>query len=586
MKVGELFKRKCHLVLLLIFTTLSLLIFYKYMYVLHPEVAFMDTLRFLTYFENSERGTASLFSTWSQGEHRGYLPQIFVYLNAKFFKFDVFGATLSSGIVLALTGMLLGLEQYRTLFTKDQQIFSWLPFISIVVFTYFALFSLANWELYSLDVGAVLFGKNLVFILYWIGLDWVLSDSRQQLVLRWVLLLSGPFIVLVLAFGWSYAFVITTTITALVANPANGEVRRFRNYLLIVLFISQIIYVVAGYYLGAGSYAVSGKIASVGNVFISFLFAFSSGFMGAETITSLGIPLWGQLAPPIVLMSTLAWLSLSIVISKFKVPLVAVALVIYALFHIVAVSYARGRFDPRLAMAPRYYMDISLFFIGFFWIAILFVKEGNLKKTTKKIVTMVSIMLALFFLVGQGVTSQNEWVKAPYRHYAFNRMRDITLSGVTSVEEARILQTPNIQVAQRGVNVQRAFGLGPFRYIDCTTPVFISGSFDKEKIGWIGKEAKIVIKNCGGDLKLKVFVPDSFLAKMIWVSINGGQLFQTQLVSGQETGFDVPVQEKNAQYINVTVIVDATTRPSDLQIGSRDMRSLGILISSITSNHY
>lgn len=586
MKVNGLFKTKCYFVLLIILMIPTLLIFYKYMYVLHPEVAFMDTLRFLTYFENSERGTASLFSTWNQGEHRGFIPQISVYLNAKFFKLDVFGATLSSGIVLALTGILLGLEQCRTLSEKGRQQLSWIPFISLVVFTYFALFSLANWELYSLDVGVVLFGKNLVFILYWIGLDRVLGDSRQQPVLQWALLLSGPLIVLVLAFGWSYAFVLTTMITAFLASPANKETKRFRSYLLFVLFISQIIYVVVGYSLGAGSYAVPGKIASVGNVFIGFLFALSSGFMGTETITSLGMPVWGQLVPSIMLMGSVVWLSLNIVLSKFKMPLVAVALVIYAVFHMIAVSYSRGRFDPRLAMAPRYYMDISLFFIGVFWIAILFIKDGDLTKFTKKIVTIMSLILVLFFLVGQGITFQNEWVKAPYRHYAFNQMRNITLLGVNNIEEARTLQAPNIQVAQNGVNVQRVFGLGPFRQVGCSTPIYISGLFDKDENGWIGKEAKMVIKNCGGNLKLKVFVPDSFLAKMIWVSIDGGQLFQAQLVPGQETGFDVPVQEKNAQYLNVTVIVDITTRPSDLQLGSSDTRSLGIVISSITTKNY
>jgi hypothetical protein len=555
---------------LLALTTLSLVIFYEYMRILHPQVAFMDTLRFLTYFENSERGTASLLSTWYQGEHRGFSPQLVVYLNAKIFKFDVFGATLSSGAALAVTGMLLGLEQYRTMSEQGQRRVSLITFISLAALTFLTLFSLANWELYSVDVGVALFGRNLIFILYWIGLDRALETFNRPLALRWALLISSPVIVLVFALGWSYAFVLATIISACVARPADAEAKSFRRTLLITLVASQLVYVAGGYFLSTegGNYAPSGKIASLGNAATGFFFMLSSVFIGTETITSLGVPVWMQFAVALALIGAVLWLGVSVVFSKYRIPLVPLALMIYAGSHMAAISYARGRFDPQLAMAPRYYMDLSLLFIAFFWTATLFIRGGNISHWKKNITVAGLIILVVLFLVGQGITLKDEWAKAPYRHDAFNRMRNVTLTGVTSAEEATLLQS-NILVAKRGVDVQRAYGLGPFRDIGCATPIHISGWFDQDDNGWIGKEANMRIKNCGGDLRLNVFVPKSFSTKTVWVSIEGGPFFQTKLMPGQATSIDVPVQGKNAQYLNITVTVDATTKLSDLQPGSK-----------------
>jgi hypothetical protein len=579
--LGQLYSGKGYLIVILFIASISLSIFFKYMYVLHPEVAFMDTLRFLTYFDDSERGTASLFSTWIQGEHRSYLAQFFVYMNAKILKFDVFGATLSSGIIIALTGILLGIEQYRTLSDKSRRRLSLPVFFGLVAITFFTLFSLANWELYSVDVGVTLFGKNLVFILYWIGLERALLETPKQLILRIVLLLSGPTIVLVLSSGWSYAFVFTTIICGFVVSPVNKEAKKFRGYLFVVLLMSQIIYVVAGYYLGAGSYSSLGRSASVLNVVIGFFFALSSGFMGVETITSLGMPVWVQLVAPMVLIITVAWLTIMVVVSKFRIPLVAIALVIYSVLHIAAVAYARGRYDPLLAMAPRYYMDISLFFIGFFWIAMLFIREGHIIKIKKFIFISVLFILALLFLVGQGITCKDEWLKAPYRHQAFNKMRYITLKGVTSIDDARFLQAPNIEVAARGVNIQRSYGLGPFRGIECSAPLNLSGLFGDDE--WIGSNTNLLIKNCGGNLHLKVFLPYTFSTKLVGVSVDGDDFNYTKIEPGKVTDINLSLSGNNKKYLDIIIVVDQTTNPSDIQSGSTDRRKLGVIVSSITT---
>ncbi|MGT2507926.1 hypothetical protein [Cupriavidus basilensis] len=294
--------------------------FTAYMRVLHPQAAFMDSMRFLMYFDDVERGRASLLSTWNQGDHHGLFTQIVVYLNAKLFGFSVFGATLLSGLVLAITGIVLGLDQYRTL--NPRGTVNFLAFVGLAATTFLALFSLANWELYSVDVGVTLFGKNLIFILYWIGLERTLRSSDASKVLRWTILASTPVIVLVFAYGWAYAFVIASIFCVFVSDRKDEGAVRFQRAVVGVLAISFVLYVVGGYVFPVKhpAFAPLTGNSSLLNAVVGFSFALSSAFMGSETITSLGLPLWVQHLAAFVLLGTASGIVVAGSFSSKKLP--------------------------------------------------------------------------------------------------------------------------------------------------------------------------------------------------------------------------------------------------------------------------
>jgi hypothetical protein len=552
--------------------------FVAYMRVLHPQVVFMDSLRFLMYFDNSEQGRASLLSTWDQGEHHGLIAQTAVYLNAKLFGLSVFPAALLSGLVLAITGIVLGLHQYRTL--KPQGTVSFLAFMGLAAITFLALFSLANWELYALDVGSTLFIKNFIFILYWVGLERALGSSGGSKALRWTILASTPVIILVLAYGWAYAFVIASIFCIFVADPKDEGAVRFRRAVAGVLVISIVLFVVGGY-------VVPNEISRAGNpsllnAVVGLAFALSTAFMGSETITSLGLPTWVQYLAAFVLLGTASGIVVAGSFSSKKLPLLPLVLILYGGLHVAAVSYARGRFDPAITMAPRYSLDITLIVIGVIWSTFLAIKSTSMTGVTSKMLAVLALVISLAFVVGHGITASDEWTKAPYRHDVYTRMQDVTLFGVNTKEDAALLQQP-IELARRGVEVQREYGLGPYRRIGCAEPVHGAGWLDKrDGSGWISGSARAVLRNCGGTLVLNAYIPDSWPARNISVSVSGAAPTVVRIIPGVGTPVYVPVST-TSKFLDVKITVDKTTRPSLISKTSLDDRDLGLIVTSMRS---
>lgn len=571
---------KSHLPVVIILTvaTLCFVMFFTYMQILHPLTPFMDALGFFRHYENSELGKASILSTWNAAEHRALLSQIIFYLNAKLFNYSVFGLAVCSGFVISLTGILIGVEQHRSMSVAGQRKVNLMMFSGLVAITFFTLFSLANWELYSLELGFVLFAKNFIFIIYWIGLGRVLLSPARQLVLRVSLLLTGPVIVLFVAAGWSYAFVAASIICAYVVRPANTESRTFRIWLLVALAGSQLAYVTAGFLtVGQGAFHPTGTIASFNNAITGVIYALSSIFMGSETLVSFGVTMWVKLFIFVLLIAVIAWIAFMVISRRVEIPFLPLAFILYASMHVAAVSYARGRFGPDLAMAPRYYMDLSLLLIGVVWCSAFFIAEGQLSQWLNRIgYTSVSALIVIF-LIGQGITTKDEWTKAPYRHEAFSRMREITLWGVETPEQASFLQQP-FSSAKQGAEVQRRYSLGPFKDINCTSPFHVTGWFHD---GWIGKEATSVIRNCEKSFRFKVFTPEVFPVQILSISINGNPPYLGKTIPGQ--GFPVVLPIQTGTYLNVTMKIEPAVKPSDLGNGGGDVRTLGVMVSDMST---
>lgn len=564
--------------IVLVLAVIFLAGFIAYMRVLHPQVVFMDSLRFLMYFDDAEQGRASLLSTWDQGQHHGLIAQTAVYLNAKFFGLRVFSAALLSGLVLAITGIVLGLYQYRTL--KPKGAISFLAFIGLAAITFLALFSLANWELYALDVGATLFGKNLIFILYWVGLERALGSSDGSKALRWTILASTPLITLVLAYGWTYAFVFASIFCIFVSDPKDEGAVRFRRAVAGALVISIVLYVIGGY-------VAPGEISSTGdssllNAVVGLSFALSTAFMGNETIAVLGLPTWVQHLAAFVLLGTACGTVITGVFSSKKLPLLPLAMILYGGLHVAAVSYARGRFDPANAMASRYSLDITLIVIGVIWSIFLAIKSTSMTGVKPKMLAGLALVISLAFVVGHALTASDEWTKAPYRHEVYMRMLDVTLFGVNTEEDAALLQQP-IEIARRGVEVQREYGLGPYRRIGCAEPVHGTGWIDvRDGSGWTSGSARAVLRNCGGTLVLDAYIPDSWPTKNISVSVGGAAPTVVRVIPGVRAPVYVPVNTAS-QFLDVKITVDKTTRPSLISKESLDDRDLGLFVASMRS---
>jgi hypothetical protein len=433
--------------------------FLAYMRLAHPVVAFMDSLRFLGYFDDSMSGRRSVWATWNQGEHHGLLPQALVYFNARLFHYRVFFATLLSGVVIGLTGIVLSYNFARTL--KEESIsmekVNRIVFLAVCFITFAALFSLSNWELYCVDVGAALFAKNLSFILYWIALDRVLRSPSSS-VLKASLLAGAPLIILLVAFGWAYNFAVTSLICIFWCAPSSASMRsRFALSASIVLSIT--LYVVGGRLTAGGHYLATEPelFIAIKNIATGYLLAISSVFVDREAVAFYGIGTNAQYAIACLTLALALWLLVQNFLQRRNRSIIPTALILYALVDGCSVAIARGRFDPALASASRYFMDLSLLIVGMAWSAVLL---SGPRRVTKAMTLAVTII----FLIGQSLTAKYEWYVAPYRHDLFMRMMTATLSGAKTTEDATLLQQP-LDSARRGSQVQSEYGLGPFRDI-------------------------------------------------------------------------------------------------------------------------
>jgi len=379
-----------------------LIMYLSYMRILHPEVIYMDSLRFLNYFDLSEQGKRPLILSWNQNEHRGLAPQILIYLNAKYFGLNAYRSSLLSGPIIAILGSVICLEYFRDRRLANNEV-GWLNFVLFSAFCFFLLFSLANWEIYSLDLGVVLFGKNLAFISYWVLIAHFLNREYFSGWKFALLLIAGPTIVLLIGFGWSYSFVATSIFCIFIYTQ--GKLGKSHFLLIASLLLGVAIYIVGGYLVSSDRVSVFalGKEPSWGNAIVSVFYAVFSAFVGVETSQSLGISNGFKVVSSFIFLCVVAWVALDLILRRRKVPFLPVALIFYSGLHILSLAYARGRYDPAMSAAPRYYLDISLLVLGVVWALIVSSRDDSSGWLARNLKIAIALFISFAFLAGQSL---------------------------------------------------------------------------------------------------------------------------------------------------------------------------------------
>lgn len=567
-----LFDRKNLNIVRFMFASMSLAIFVLFMNELRPTVAFMDSMRYLSYFGNSIEGKASIFSTWNQGPHRGLLVQVGVYLNALIFGFSVIGAAYLSGLVILLTGLIISRQQLNQIGKISN--FPLLKITTLLVVTFLAVFSYSNWELYSLDVGVFLFAKNLMFIVFWIFLAQALMNPACSYKVKAYLLISMPIIILSVAYGWAYSFAVTTIFCSYFSAATDKSIKLFRTRLVAVTIVSVGLYVLGGLITPTDMGKPTGQHGDLTNVVKGVFFALSSVFMGQETSVALGVNAETRICIGLMFASSIVFLVVYNIKNKRIDLFVPLALIFYSAIHMVTVSYARGSVDPVYAMAPRYYVDFSLLIIGFFWLYVISEFNGKLSI----IINIVAFLFVGIFICGQLVTCFDELRKAPYRHDSFARMQDATLSGNVSAEQAQLLQQP-LDMANKGIDVQRKYALGPYRSIKCNSPYFYSERYSDN---WIGADTKFLVRNCAKNLSLAFHIPENFSKRKIIIGVGDMDKKEFLLIPGIEHKQLISMKYFN-QIVEINITVDLTQKPSDVNPASPDDRDLGVVLSDIVA---
>ena len=132
------------------------------------NAVYMDTLRLLWQWSEFRDGNLSLLALWGQGggAHSGLLFQSVLAANVSWFGLDPLLANRSTGGVMAVVALLL-LASYAIDLRRSDRNVPVLSQVMVILAVAGLCFSLAGFELMTLDLGLGLWLKNLlIFVLF------------------------------------------------------------------------------------------------------------------------------------------------------------------------------------------------------------------------------------------------------------------------------------------------------------------------------------------------------------------------------------------------------------------------------------
>ena len=576
------------------FSVIALFVWLHQIYVTrtHPDAVFMDSLRLVYQLEQWRQGHLSFLNLWGLGaEHQGFINQLLMLLNIKYFSYDVLLANRLTGIIIGLVAMviLVNLNSRIRKYNEDFPGTLLTARIGVSALIVFICFSWANFELFTLDLGLPLWIKNLSFVAYFAVHAYYLTMSTKA-GRTWAvglgLTLVGPVIVLMIGMGWSYSFVaavLAVSLLAAVESVKNHDTRTplLKSVPTIALLLAQMVYLMASVGAG-GTMAAHQKFSTLLHIPELLLYALGSGLIAVETIGSYPALLHalpyvsgGALAAATVLLFARIRREL------YSGSLLPIYLLAYGFLTALSVSVARGGGGATEVMASRYYMDIMLFYVGLVW---LWYDSLERSLANKPHVSMALFFtLCMVVIVGQGLTYRREWLVAPYRALAFKSMNQALLQGVPDQQAASLLQSP-LESARNGDGVLLEHHLALYSNLpenECSAAGvhYLSGWYAREPQGvWMGRSAVMQIPACRCDFLATIYLPSDFSERTLMISdTESGQ--SISLVPGKVG--KLRISPSNVQR-TVDISVSRTTMPSSVSDGAHDVRELGVLWTSNT----
>lgn len=569
--------------LLLISLLLSLALHQAYLTRAYPDAVYMDSLRLLSQLSEWQRGQLSSLEFWNQGQHRGLVFQAALLANVEWFSLDPLLANRMTGFaILALSGWLgfaasgAGGKEKATPLR-----------LSLACLIPLLLFSWAGFELLTLDLGWPLWGKNLLVVAYFAlhacSLRRALSGEGVAPGRLVLLTVTGVCLVLLIAMGWSYAFVgavLGVQMLVFAIGPASSRRRIWSAWPPAAgLIVALLVYVAIGSNSGTSAgMSLAQTVSSLLRALALLPDALGSTWIGLETVRALGISrdwLW------VFGMASLLLAGFGVLgrwrrglASNSLLPLYLLA---YGVLTAFSICVARGGTDPAAVGASRYYMDFVLFQVGMLWL--LAEQADESPAGHGRLAAATYVLACVLVLAGQLLTYRQEWKAAPYRKEAFAAMNRALLAGVPDAAAAQLLQAP-LEDARLGAKVMRERYLGAFvslrpaRSCDPAGIRFLSGWHQPEPGGvWMSGKARLLIPACACTFEAKAYVPSDFGKRRLRLSDPFQPAFvHIDLPAGATTGIRLPGGSSSRA---VEINIDRIVIPARDLAGGRDVRELG-----------
>ncbi|WP_434989082.1 hypothetical protein [Xanthomonas melonis] len=550
-----------------------------------PNAVYMDSLRMLHQWYDWRAGNIKFLEYWNQGSHRGFVFQAILGLNAKFFSLDPLLANRLTGFLIAMASLLVTFGALNTLPAEKRYANFRAYIILAIVLSGAVFFSLAGFEVLTLDLGLGLWLKNALIIVFFIFAS-LLQQKQCESFSLVVLCLLGPVIVLIFGMGWSYAFVSAFLSVQFLIWACDflgsGKIELKRTILAgIALLLSVLAYILLGQ-SSAPSASTKNAMPAAGDLIELVFKALGSSLIGAESLSFYGIS-------PIVLtflgIVSGGVLSVTLITALARRRIVKLAfpfyLIAYAIFVAISVCLARGGAGGESVVASRYFMDFLLLPIGLIWILVDFIISSASRKESIGWRFLFIIYCGLI-TTGLLLTNFREWRAAPYRAQAFQEMNNVLFEGNIDEEKAKLLQAP-LKDAQKGreslfVNRLSIFSQN-IEECKISTMDYDGGWYAAEAEGrWMSQSAGIRLSKCSCPLVISIFLPGNFDRREM--KIVGVPLAQSTLELSPGAGYSIKLPA-TVSSSRVSFSVSRVTVPAELSSGSMDSRPLGIFFSKM-----
>ncbi|WP_225042333.1 hypothetical protein [Xanthomonas campestris] len=572
--------------ILAFFVSVSFLFFHQiYISRADPNAIYMDSLRLLHQWYDWRAGNIKFHEYWNQGSHRGFVFQAILGLNVEFFSLDPLLANRLTGFLIAVSSLLVSFGALNTLSAERK----WGDLRAYIFFSIILsgaiFFSLAGFEVLTLDLGLGLWLKNALIIIFFILASLSQQKPPKSLDLL-VLCFLGPVIVLIFGMGWSYAFVSAFLSVQFVVWTCgfleSGKIELKRNVLVgIALLLSVIVYVLLGQ-SSAPSSSTRNTVPAAEDLIELLFTALGSSLIGAESLSFYGMPL---IVLTILGMVSSGVLSVIIAVSLARRRIVKLVfplyLIAYAIFVAISVCVARGGAGGGSVVASRYFMDFLLLPVGLIWILV----DAIINSVSRKESVAWRFLFIIYgSLVAAGLllTNFREWRAAPYRAQAFQEMNSVLFEGDIDEKKAKLLQAP-LKDAQKGreslfVNRLSIFSQG-IEECRISASDYNEGWYAAEADGrWMSQSASIRLSKCNCPLVVSIFLPGNFDERE--VEITGVPLTQStlELIPGASYSIKLPATVRPSR---VSFSISRVTVPAELPGGSIDSRRLGVFLSKV-----
>lgn len=553
-----------------------------------PDALYMDSLRLLHQLQEWSEGRLSFAEIWGVGSaHRGFINQLALLGNIRFFSLDVLLANRMTGVVTGLVAFILVYALNRqfagtptTIATRVMRLF-----LSLLVAG--LCFSWAGFELFTLDLGFPLWTKNLCFVLFFVAHDRYLVHSRngQRAPGMAVLLaVAGAGIVMFVGMGWSYAFAGAVFGVHFLASLEDGRRAGLRPVLQRALPVLAVFAALALSLTQGGGGGQGGDEDSFGRLLGALstllelpLYALGGAWIGVETRGDVGLPLAAVAGMGAISVLVAAYgLIQRMRRGVFAGSLLPLHLVAYGALTAVSLAAARGAEGPAAVMASRYYMDVVLFAVGTLW---LLAEDVEARKAWRRTVFGLFMLYGVALSTGLYLTYMREWDVAPYRAANFEAMNRALYLGVPDEAAAQLLQSP-LAHARQGAEILRKRRLALFATVG--NDLCEAGSIRRLEgwnapegdTVWMTRQARLLLPSCRCALVAQLYLPADFPERTLHVEDAAGTRIEAALAPGRDTAVTLPAGEVARE---VRLSLSQSTVPARDLAGGTDLRELGVL---------